>query len=796
MKIKGLCALVVAVMLSCLCPVISYAEYDVITPGKSSASYDYTYNGVLYEKFIPYESISIKVGKTVTIKIDKDEYANAIYAGDVIVDSQYFNVLESSGTEITFTALKTGNTKLGFIQRREVDTGYRQYTEKILCLMDIKITDDLKISLTSSQKTMSINKTKVLEASISPYELYINNISTYGLLKWTSSNSDCVSISCNGKEVLQTGNTETLYTYLSDGAITLTSKEAGTAIITCELSLDSSVTATCVVTVSDPTKVVTGVSLNTASISLPIDGTQTLVATIEPSDATNKNVTWNSSNTDVVIVSDGILYPKGVGTSVVTVTTDEGGYTASCDVTVHENEIHVKSISLPDTCQMYIGYVYDITANINPSNATNQNVIWESSNTDVIFIVNRYENSKNVQVKAEAIGNAVLTATTEDGNYSASCLVSVEQKVSGVSLNESSVNLNVGDKKSLIVTVLPEDATNQNVIWTSSDTSVATVSNGVVEAVGAGNATITVKTEDGNYTDTCSVSVTAPVLQKVSTPTASALSGEISQGTKVTLSTQTDGATIYYTTDGSEPTTSSSKYTEELTIDANTTIKAIAVKEGMETSSVATFTYTIIAENMPIISISNGKGKAGKTVDVTLDIKENTGIAGMILKLSYDEELTLTNIAPGTALSSLTFTPPAIVSKNPCTLLWDGIEADTTNGTILTLTFAISDTAADGEYDVNVSYTKGDIYDGDTEDINVQIDNGVVTVYSYKTGDLNEDDVINAKDITLLRKRISGDYGVTVNEDAADVNKDGALNAKDITMLRKFVSGDYGIVLD
>lgn len=286
------------------------------------------------------------------------------------------------------------------------------------------------------------------------------------------------------------------------------------------------------------------------------------------------------------------------------------------------------------------------------------------------------------------------------------------------------------------------------------------------------------------------------VKENAKTPVANVIPGTVNVGTMVTLSTETEGATIYYTTDGSTPTKDSAVYTQPIAVNIDITIKAFAVKDGKEDSPIATYTYTTAKADKATISVSDKKGKAGDVISLSLDVSNNPGIAGMILKLSYDEELTLTNIAVSDALSMLTFTPPANVSKNPCTLLWDGMTADNTNGTVLTLTFKISDEASEGEYNVKVSYATGDIYDDNMIDIDLQIDNGVVTVVKYKTGDVNEDDVINAKDITMLRKFISGDYGVTINEGAADVNKDGILNAKDITILRKHISGDYGIVLD
>lgn len=286
------------------------------------------------------------------------------------------------------------------------------------------------------------------------------------------------------------------------------------------------------------------------------------------------------------------------------------------------------------------------------------------------------------------------------------------------------------------------------------------------------------------------------LVSSVSTPTASVVSGNINQGTTVTLATETKDAIIYYTTDGSTPTTSSAIYTQAIAITTDTTIKAIAIKEGMTDSAVAIFSYTVLGSKKTTISISDAKAEPGDTVTLTLDISNNPGIAGMMLKLSYDDGLNLTSITKGNALANLTFTPSADITKKPCTLVWDGLTADSTNGTLLNLTFKIDDPAVDGEYDVAISYTDEDIYDGDLNNLDVQIDKGIVTVNNYKSGDLNEDTSIDVRDVILLRKFIAGGYEVIIDEDSADVLKDGILNVKDVTTLRRFIAGGYDIVLD
>ena len=159
------------------------------------------------------------------------------------------------------------------------------------------------------------------------------------------------------------------------------------------------------------------------------------------------------------------------------------------------------------------GDVTTLTATVSPSNATNKNVIWSSSDNTVATV----SNGKVTAVKA---GTATITVKTEDGNKTATCTVTVNARtypVESVTLDKTSVTLTEGDVTTLTATVTPSNATNKNVIWSSSDNTVATVSDGKVTAVKAGTATITVKTKDGNKSATCTVTVIKKGGDKVKT---------------------------------------------------------------------------------------------------------------------------------------------------------------------------------------------------------------------------------------------------------------------------------------
>ena len=115
-----------------------------------------------------------------------------------------------------------------------------------------------------------------------------------------------------------------------------------------------------------------------------------------------------------------------------------------------------------------------------------------------------------------------------------------------------------------------------------------------------------------------------------------------------------------------------------------------------------------------------------ENVIVPIKIENNRGICGMQLTISYDKNLVLKDVASSTALSSLSMTPPGDFSQNPIIILWDGMEADSSNGEVVLLTF--SNPKKVGSYDIGASYEEGDIIDNSLQPIEVKITNGSITI--------------------------------------------------------------------
>ena len=273
----------------------------------------------------------------------------------------------------------------------------------------------------------------------------------------------------------------------------------GTTTITVTTN-DGGKTAKCTVTVKPIA--VTGVTLNKTSADLNAGSTLTLTATISPSNATNKKVTWKSSNTGIATVTDkGVVKGIKAGKATITVTTTDGKKTASCTITV---KVPVKSVSIKNKITIIKGEKYTLKANITPDNATNKGVTWSSSDTKVAKV-----SGKGV-VTAKKKGTAYITVTTNDGKKTATCKVTVKNpvKVKSVSLNKTKKTLKKGKTFKLKATITPKDATVKTVTWKSSNKKVATVSkSGKVTAKKAGKATITVTTDDGKKTAKCKITV-------------------------------------------------------------------------------------------------------------------------------------------------------------------------------------------------------------------------------------------------------------------------------------------------
>lgn len=163
---------------------------------------------------------------------------------------------------------------------------------------------------------------------------------------------------------------------------------------------------------------VEGVELNIDSVEMSTNGQETLTPTVHPIWAADKTATWSSSNEAVATISEGVITAQDVGTAVITVTTNDGSYTDTCNVKVHQG---TESISLDIIeANQYIGDSFTLTATVLPEEAVDKSVAWMSSNTNVATV-------ENGVVTVVGNGTADITASTNDGGYTAACTVSAEK---------------------------------------------------------------------------------------------------------------------------------------------------------------------------------------------------------------------------------------------------------------------------------------------------------------------------------------------------------------------------------
>ena len=289
-----------------------------------------------------------------------------------------------------------------------------------------------------------------------------------------------------------------------DKAGTVQGLKPGTATVTATAEGKS---GTCAVTVKAKAVNVTEVTLDMTELTLTEGETGTLTATVKPDNADNRKVAWSSDKTEIATVDgDGKVTAVKAGEAVVTVTTEDGGKTATCKVTVKAKAVGVTEVTLDKTeLTLTEGETETLTATVRPDNADNRKVTWSSDKTEIATV------DGAGRVTAVKAGEAVVTVTTEDGGKTATCKVTVKAKVvpvTGVEVNPWAVTLSVRGTSKLSYTIRPADATNQNVKWESESPSVATVdSEGNVQGVAAGTAKICVTTEDGGFKSYCTVTV-------------------------------------------------------------------------------------------------------------------------------------------------------------------------------------------------------------------------------------------------------------------------------------------------
>ena len=572
--------------------------------------------------------------------------------------------------------------------------------------VDIKA-ESINLDKTSLDFT-NLGVNEKLKADVSPSFSTINRP-----VKWSSSDTNVAKVDNDGN-VTPVGN--------------------GTCKITATTTDGTNKTASCDVKVDIKAE---SINFNISSYKITdLAQTPSFTAKILPENTANKKVIWKSSNTNIATVnpSTGVIKAVSSGTCKITATTTDGtNLSASMDIIV---DIKAKSVAFDKTSMQITSQnsINKLVATVTPSQAS-QKVAWSSSNGNIAKV-----DSKG-RITPVSIGTCKIIATTTDGtNKTASCDVTVNVKfVTGISFDFNSYTItNVNQTPVFRPNIVPSDAEDKNVRWSSSNTKVATVSSsGVIKAAGNGTCKITATTTDGTNLS-ASFNITVNI-----------------KATKITL----DKTKIELTT---------GKETEKITPSIEPSIASKNVKYTSSDESIATVSsdgvVTAVGSGTCKITAAPTDGsKVTASCDVTVDIK-TTGMKLDKTNYTFNKAETIKInpvITPSKASKKLTWTSSntkvAIVSsdgkvtpvgKGTCKII-----ATTTDGTNLSSSCNITS---------NVEYQKGDVNrDGKVNTLDVYyamkgIVNGTLTDEEKVILDVNGDSKANTLDINIIMRYIVG----------------------------------------
>ena len=435
-----------------------------------------TSNVVIYDQNDNVKDLNdiITTGSKVRIQIDDltNEYI-IVVAGDInkdgtadIADVFQINKYRLEKKQLTDECILAAdvdyNGEVDFSDILKINK-YRIKKSNTLLPDEIKA---VEISLKQTSYNLNLESMAILEANVKPKNVTNNQV------QWTSSNQDVVEINQNG---------------------VVNTKKEGVSTITATTLDGTNLSATAEIRVIVPLKQIT---LNSNSLSLNVGDKQKLIPTLTPDNATNKEIEWSSSNENVVIVDDdGLISAISEGNCVITVE-GENGIKADCEIVVNNllpKEILIDNLQInPENIDLNKGNNYKIQTIIQPENATNKTLKWESSNSRVAMV-----DEKGI-ITAVGGGTAYITVTTNDGsNISKTITINVNVPVENIQLTPNNVTLNIEQSQQIYAKITPENATNKEIEWISSDERVAIVDeNGNITAKKIGEVVITAKTKD------------------------------------------------------------------------------------------------------------------------------------------------------------------------------------------------------------------------------------------------------------------------------------------------------------
>ena len=557
------------------------------------------------------------------VKVDKDGYITAVSAGQA---------------QITVRSLSNktiiDNTMINVIEKINNSEDHKP------TIVDKKDNDD---STDQSPNVVTPSKVDVKSITVSPSTINM----TYNIIQ--SVNPTINPSNATNKKVTYKSSNPDLVKVDNKGMITLSKNQNGSAVITITSVDNPSVTAKVTVNVKEisnpapkPTKIdVKSINVSPMTINMSYNAIETISPIVNPSNATNKKVTYKSSNPNFVNVdSDGMvtILKNQNGSAVITITSaDNKSVTAKVTINVKKitnpkpTKINVSSITVsPSSTTLNQNGTYTIRPTINPSNATNKSVTYKSSNTSLVSV----SSSGVVKALKDQNGSAVITITSADNkSVTAKFTVNVKKKaapaptkinVSSITVSPSSTTLNQNGTYTIRPTINPSNATNKSVTYKSSNTSLVSVSSsGVVKALKDqnGSAVITITSADNpSITAKFTVNVKAKVIPvqsiKVSATTLTLGPNSSYQiKTTITPSNATNKGLTYQVNKPQFLSVSNTGVIKPL-INRNINNITVTVKSNDNSSAKASITvnlqgeYKLLAKQYPISDVFTVTGNA------------------------------------------------------------------------------------------------------------------------------------------------------------------------------------------
>ena len=399
-----------------------------------------------------------KIARMYNIPIEKLREANNMKDNDVLYPGQEIVIPKDDGNDSTD----------------------KQPINNIITKKDEEPVEIDKITLSSDKITMTIGSKKKIHIMVEPLDAPKDDI------VWVSSDPSIASVDSNGNIIAH-----------KEGKVTITVK-----------TKDGTVSDSCTVIV-EPVKV-DKIILNPTSLSVKVNSSTPIVAVIKPENATIDELIWETSDPTVAKVdNNGMVTGIKEGNATITARTPDGKVKSTCVVNVVSDTVPVTGVKInPSSTSVKIGSSSQLLVTIEPANATERDVIFSSSNPNVVTV------DSTGKITGVGVGTATITVKTKDGQFESTCTVIVEPiEIEEIVLNAETITLKPGKTGQLTASIAPDDATDKELIWTSSNPSVATVdSNGKVTGVSEGEAIITVKTKDGKVYDECRVIVEPEII--------------------------------------------------------------------------------------------------------------------------------------------------------------------------------------------------------------------------------------------------------------------------------------------